>query len=103
MALAERRIIQTTEEMPMPVKTISVTKNDIRLGKPKNPDRCPVARAIRRACGFADVSVGLIRTHWKDGFSYYSRHHSTKLENFVNDFDAGKPVRPITFQLRWKK
>jgi len=36
---------------------VEVTERDIKLGKPQEPDSCPIARSLK-SYGFRDVSVG---------------------------------------------
>ena len=87
----------------MPTKTISVTQNDIRKGVRKFAELCPIARALEKA-GFHGPSVSNHKLLWIDGSGVLREMNPTKkLCKFMDDFDAGEPVRPITFQLRWKK
>ena len=103
MEIAERRTGPATEEILMPTKTISVTREDIRLGVKKLSHRCPIARAIRRICGFQKITVGIVRIAWVLDGKPHNCRLPDKAFKFINQFDAGQIVRPFTFQLRWKK
>ena len=87
----------------MPTKTISVTTGDILIGTKRNSYLCPIARAIRRACKFKSISVGLGQISWISSGRVYDFDMPKKVYAFVLNFDLGLKVRPITFQLRWKK
>ncbi len=75
--------------------TITVTDEDIEKGKPDSPSRCPIARAMTRL-GCKNVWV----VEW---YVDYDDVRDVQLpveaQMFINQFDAGKPVQPITFEL----
>jgi hypothetical protein len=73
---------------------VQVTDEDILVGKPRDPARCPVARASARATGLAarvgPTSLTLSGTAYPlPGF----------VEQWVGDFDAGRPVGLLTFDV----
>jgi len=78
---------------------IEVTRDDIRRGHPEDDCRCPVSLAIRRAVGL-DTSVG-------DGVIVVDYATPWQIEiwspeeviQFVEDFDAGRKVKPFAFEL----
>lgn len=78
---------------------IQVTAEDIANGTRGNCAFCPVARAVCRATGSVDVSVtGLGVTIWC-GEETASLAIPDAVGRFVDDFDCGKPVHPIEFDL----
>lgn len=77
---------------------INVTKSDIRSGVRYKYDKCPVARAIKRATGKKNIIV--IPTGVLCG------KKSMRLPNiaaeFISDFDAKRLVEPFSFNLKLK-
>ena len=65
---------------------IQVTQKDIDRGVPRDALRCPIALALQRELGVDNIAVGRTFTH--DAWDV-----------FVQDFDAGRPVRPQKFDL----
>jgi hypothetical protein len=78
---------------------ISVTKDDIEKGQPRNPNACPIGRAIQRA-GLQDYCVTGSAIIVAD-----QRHQTSALllpeavQHWIADFDKAKPVGPISFEL----
>jgi hypothetical protein len=76
--------------------TIEVTQEDIDNGKRRRCRHCPVALALRR----------FTRSVWVADQSYL---HNLDLQKeigtpnrvsfFIEEFDAGKPVKPFTFKI----
>lgn len=89
----------------MALVKIEVTEEDIAKGVKWNPVRCPVAKGIRRVLGKGKkLEV--------DGYSLSitSRNGETdevdlpkKVHKFVDRFDDGRKVKPISFCLRMKE
>lgn len=85
---------------------ITVTEADIRKGKPKRCRACPIYLAARRA-GLKRFIVGLSRLAiWNpkpcstlDTLSELP----AKAIRFIARFDAGKPVKPFSFNLKLPK
>ncbi len=78
--------------------TINVTQEDIDKGKPDNNCECPVALAIRRTQNIpphCHVYVEGKGAMW--GFQSYAL--DTAGINFIDSFDNGKPVTPLTVEL----
>jgi hypothetical protein len=77
---------------------IKVTQDDIKQGARDDCIRCPVALALNRACpGRGRVTV--------DNDSFYFDWESEvyvlpkKARDFIFDFDIGRAVRPIAFDI----
>lgn len=85
--------------------TVRVTKEDIKRGKPHDPDCCPVALAADRR-GFFVVGVNrqYIEVEPNDLYSNDDAFKELLLpklaQRFIDDFDHGKPVKPMKFKLR---
>ncbi|HEY2155358.1 MAG TPA: hypothetical protein VGH33_06990 [Isosphaeraceae bacterium] len=79
----------------------TVTPADIANGCRSISDCCPHALAIRRDLRAASVAVGVATAHVRgsellpDG-SYHLPLHATA---WIVEFDAGRPVEPITVAL----
>ena len=76
---------------------ITVTQNDIKLGEAGNCRACPIARATRRALHrhiLVDEDSITIGRPGEGGKEYQLPPSAQK---FIERFDSGKPVRPITF------
>lgn len=79
---------------------VEVTERDIRRGKQESCERCPVARALRRASGkrgwfvLPDYIEGPIRR-------YPLRGRLKRVARFIERFDSGErgTVKPFTFSL----
>ena len=74
---------------------IKVLKEDIRKGKRQNAQYCPIARAIKRKTKRGDVMVDSRRVM----FGWMTFEMPVRAENFIMNFDAGKPVKPFQFEL----
>ena len=76
---------------------INVTQNDIRSGLPLNPEKCPVARALRRRlkCSVGEILVGF-RVIVAAGIRVAC---TPAIEHFMSEFDCGRQVRPARFTL----
>lgn len=61
-----------------------VTGQDIRDGVPGNPGSCPVAIAVRRATGYADILAGFVMIH-AGGYSAFTPPH---LAAWMRAYDA---------------
>ena len=77
--------------------TVRVTWKDIRSGVMGDCQMCPIAKALRRktyykqdinVAGSEDCTVG----------NYQATGPKT-MDTFINQFDAGKPVKPFTLTL----
>jgi hypothetical protein len=74
---------------------IEVTYEDIDLGQPGDPHRCPIARAATRALGAdAVVVVGIISLPHGPPITLPKEAHEFYLE-----FDEYHPVAPFTFEV----
>lgn len=91
---------------------IKVTKQDIKDGNPDNCKECAIACAIQRTLGIDMYknTMGIYNT--LDGEGYLlgkdqlnfeekpiSEPFPPKVTKFIQDFDAGKVVKPISFDL----
>lgn len=82
---------------------LTVTRADIKEGQCREPDRCPIARALDRRKGVYAVSVGTTNASVRfiDANIVSSAHYilSPKAMDFVRRFDAGQAVKPAVFVL----
>lgn len=74
---------------------INVMRKDINQGGRRDPCDCPVAHALSRRLKGAAVHVGY-EGIYAEGHTYYC---SRDIEQFMNDFDEGRPVTPARFTL----
>ena len=77
-------------------KKITVTQGDIERGIPCRSGECPVSVAMQRA----------FKSYCKVGTDYalvFDRNkevkHSAQVRNFIRRFDAGKKVKPFSFEV----
>lgn len=78
------------------VLTVQVTQEDIFRGVRSNSEECPIARALRRKTGSAQVNVeGPTAT--VNGDRYLM---DTTGRNFIQRFDADRWVKPVEILLR---
>ncbi len=75
---------------------VTVTQDDINRGVRQHNERCPIARALRRATGIRDISVGLQTVSFK---SIWAAQLSYRVWEFIWDFDHGRYVRPFSFRI----
>ena len=75
-------------------KLIKVLERDIRNGKARHHELCPVALATRRAKIMPKryVAVGY---KWLDRYEHWK--YPDKVNTFINHFDIGVPVKPFSF------
>lgn len=82
---------------------VEVTADDIRNGKPTNNCECPVALALKRLPGVAAGSAWVDFTHaevkYTVGGETFDLVFSLPREaaGFIEAFDFGDPVEPVTF------
>ena len=97
----------TVIELPVVKKTrrpasprIRVLATDIKNGERQHSQACPIALAVRRR--FPDASEVTVSTEVM-AFYLKGRTHHAALPSiarfFINEFDAGHPVAPISFEL----
>ena len=92
--------------------TIYITAKDIREGKPTNANKCPVARATRRAVlrtqpdiPDGDLSVQVVVQVSADVWAGNVWYHvgwwqtSNAVKDWIGKFDRGEPVKPAKFIL----
>lgn len=86
---------------------INVTEKDIKEGKKDMPNSCPIARAVNRRLN--KNSYALIYSNW---ITFYNRNNSQRqayervqgeVSTFIHQFDRGKVVKPLTFNLEIPK
>lgn len=86
--------------MKLNVKVVRITLGCIRLGRRGSADCCPVALGMARA-GIPRPNV------YNSSFNYGPESRrgwgtlSEKVCEFVQRFDAGKPVKPFSFRVRF--
>lgn len=82
------------------MKKVAVTESDIRKGKRCDPCGCPVALALKRS-GFPHASV--LGTNWMTDWRIEPPDDGHLLPpeaaRFVDDFDEGRDVEPIAFEV----
>lgn len=88
---------------------ISVTKQDIKRGKPRHASKCPVTLAIKRELHKAKVKFKVLYVRastfgWEQynmdkGWFPFMREQPEKVFKFVNRFDNNKKVKPFQFCL----
>ena len=84
------------------VLTVTVTDEDIRVGKPSEPGRCPVALASRRRLtelGCTDdlsvLTVDTVVISWPGQYCLLSR----RCRQWIRRFDNREHVEPATFRV----
>jgi len=81
---------------------VTVTRQDIKKGRPGMCDKCPVALALLRATNAFRVTIGDTMDEplfWvKDG-AKWTHPMYTSICTFVDNFDDDKPVQPFAFTL----
>ena len=92
---------------------IVVTQGDIDRGRPGHGDCCAIACAIKRQLGGVIVADSVIVEdetciEWDEVGGLASRwpmkaevlpHDRARVGQFIEDFDAGKPTKPFSFDL----
>lgn len=76
--------------------TINVTQDDIRDGKRYRCGECPVALAIKRACGTNNVLVNRLSVIVNGGSKIPMPDAGI---DFICRFDDTLPVKPFSFEL----
>lgn len=95
------RCIRPDGTMRPHVMRLIVTTEDIAQGVPHSAGRCPIARALKRR-GLLAVSVGRKGAYL--GYPYYAGAMlSPRATAFIERFDQGEPVDPLTFVLHWQR
>lgn len=83
---------------------VNVTANDIAKGERYLPEKCPIARALKRVTKAKKVSIGPWYFYiMKDGEDYERYQMTDEMEEFVKKFDSGIPVRPVKFKIELKE
>lgn len=89
------------------IKTINVTRRDLREGARNSPNACPVQRAVQRHVR----SSYLVRISRADVIIHQPRRRGNTIiwadyhrqSQRVDRFDDGKRVRPFSFKLNIPK
>lgn len=80
---------------------INITQKDINKGEKANGDRCPIARAIKRAMPFKNIwykyEVGRILVMNRFGNTVFEL--PVEAVKFIRDYDGGHPVEPFSFEV----
>jgi hypothetical protein len=81
---------------------IKVTQADIDAGKPRKCGQCPLALAlIRRLKPVADTLTVAGKISYLDTKGNHRIAYTPdEAYNFWTDFDAGRPVKPFSFNLK---
>lgn len=87
---------------PPDVLEWEVTEDDIACGERNNPFNCANAVAINRQFDASSyVSEFSVRVYFRDGSSVrYAT--SADLSDWIDNFDAKRPVKPTRFRLERK-
>jgi len=78
---------------------ITVTAEDIRLGKQFSSSRCPIALAMLRCTRKKQVSIGSLSYRAGAGTGALLGKLPAKARKFVTAFDSDQPVKPFSFLL----
>lgn len=81
---------------------IEVTQTEIDSGKRHCGDSCPIALAIKKAdptLAYVDVDGSDIVVRRPGEVHYMHVRTPDDAQSFINRFDAGVPVNPITLEL----
>jgi len=87
------------------VYNINVTKENIAHGEPRCENTCPIAIAIKNATHrkfIVDVNVHTVNLISLRSANTYEARLPKKGSNFVNKFDSGEKVKPISLELEFK-
>ena len=87
--------------------TLNVTTTDINFGKRKDPEFCPLARAVTRLfANTANLRILVTLTHivvcdlkTKTPAPFKKYALPEEAIAFLEDFDAGWPVAPFTVEM----
>ena len=89
---------------------LEITAEHIAKGKPKDPSFCPIALAIRERFGdenfvcvtdsYVEFSLNGKEQRFHD--AQMSALCSGPLYDFINSFDEGEPVDPLTLKIYGK-
>jgi len=84
---------------------VEVTEEDITYGRPNNAFFCPIARALKRG-GLHGVDVGRVyisfTTERDNPDTWKGIVLPDEAKNFIEAFDSGAKVEPISFVLEYK-
>ena len=87
--------------------TVEVTERDIRRGITADPRSCPIALALKRATRKKNVAVfnedADLRNNDRDWLTEWSAKMPRRATRFVDQFDKGYTVKPIKFNLTFKR
>lgn len=77
---------------------ITVTQENIDNGCSGSLSSCAVALACK-AAGLGDVTVDTQFIKIRNDLVFVQYKLPTEVGNFISDYDAGRPVKPIVFDL----
>ena len=78
-------------------KKITVTQGDIETGIPNLPLDCPISLAMRKRG--LEYCVIKVFAHRRFGFGPDKIRLPVKAQSFIKRFDAGKKVKPFSFEV----
>ncbi len=81
--------------MTITMKRISVTAQNIKKAVPGDCCNCPIALALLRATGREIKVSSAVFYDWGKEIKVVI---PPKVRKFIELFDSGKPVKPITFE-----
>lgn len=91
-----------TESLKTGTYRVDVTQDDIDQGVRNNSETCAIGRALARATGCRmdiDDAEYIYPTRLK-GFKVNAEKAARlRINNFIQNFDAGNPVEPFSFGL----
>ena len=88
-------------------KTVDVTQEDIHQGICKNPEMCAIALALAHAYkdevdyievnGYESIKMSSLDDRW--WYVNVNPDDDIKICRFIEDFDDGKNVKPMSFKI----
>lgn len=88
--------------------TLHVRAKHIRRGKRHSELECPCSLALQEAVGGQQCwtgyrCIGIVAFIMNVPYSMQSAEMPATMIQWVNDFDAGKPVKPASFELDFRR
>jgi hypothetical protein len=85
------------------IVSFRITKADIEKGKREDCALCPAALAVRRKLPRFRVASDTAFRGDTGKNVHYETPLPKKVRHFINEFDNGRPVKPLTFSIRIKR
>ncbi len=94
-------LLQRINKMKREKKRVHVTWSDIKRAECGDPLTCAIAKALNRQCkqrGWHVHSASEIQSPYYTNYAVVDKDEY-KVDNFIQMFDSGEKVRPISFDL----